>query len=149
MLLFDNGPIQNLINFSKENVEAIRLEHAKMIKYYTDNPDELQDVMQKIKDDNLGDDYYSKIISAESDGIINDPVNTRWKFDENMLLDSLDKINKQIRKIPNEVLKENENAKVYFYDLADNVDPSGSKIVLSKLIINWRNFESEFFAINN
>ncbi len=60
-----------------------------------------------------------------------------------------DKINKQIRKIPNDVLKNEDNAKVFFYDLSDEMDISGSKIVLSKLVLNWRNFESEFLAINN
>lgn len=149
MLLFDNSPIQNLINFSKENEKFIRLEHAKMINYYTTNPDELQDLMQIIKNENTGDDYYSNIINHEASRLIDDPVNAKWKFDEDMLLDSIDKINKQIRKIPKEVLIGEENARVYFYDLNPIPDNTGSILVLSKLIINWRNFEAEFMALTN
>lgn len=149
MLLFDNGPIQDLIQFAKDNARQIRSEHDKMIRFYTDNPDLLQDVAQRIKDENTDDDYYSNLVNKEASGLINDPVNAKWKFDDNMLLDSIEKINKQIRKIPNEVLLESENAKIFFYDLMKEPDLSGSRIVLSRLILNWRNFESEFFAISN
>ena len=81
--------------------------------------------------------------------ILNNLSSSKFVFNEFMLLDSVEKIQRQILDTPQQVIKENNILKIFFYDLLDTPDISGSRIVLSKLKLDWRNFESEFYALSN
>lgn len=143
-------PINEIIKFSIKNEKLIREEFKKMIEYFSNNMGDLLNVVNDIKNNINPIDYFSQKILDGAEQITNNLGGNEFIFCENLLLDSLEKINKQIKQLPEDVINHMEVVKIYFYDLSMEPDPiSGSHFILSVLKINWNKFNKMYMSINN
>lgn len=146
----NNSVVKEIIKFSKENEKIIREEFKKLVDYYSNNQRELMDNMLEIKATTTEDDYYSNVNYDGAEDIMNNAEDvSERRLDETLLLDSMDKINRQIRRLPNEVKESDETVKIFFYDLAEKSLDSGTRIVISTVILPWKIFTESFQAISN
>lgn len=146
----NNSVVKEIIKFSRENEKTIREEFKKLVDYYSNNQRELMDNMLEIKATTTEDDYYSNANYDGAEDIMNNAEDvSERRLDETLLLDSMDKINRQIRRLPSEVKESDETVKIFFYDLAEQDLNSGTRIVISTIILPWEVFTESFQAISN
>lgn len=141
--------IDEIMLFSRENEQEIRAEFDKMVQYYSTHHEDFINLLVDVKYDLKNKDHFSDILTNGIDKALDNVGSNNWVFNDNMLLTSLDKVNKQFRQIPDNVLLENPEVKIFFYDLADEPDKSGSRLILSRVITNWRNFTALWQSKNN
>jgi len=130
--------VDQVIIFSQQFAAEIRREADGLAKYYNNNRSGLIDSMLEIKSVDDQDDYYTNYFQDAAGKVIENIGNNKFSFKDEYLIDSYDKILKQINKIPIAHRLENPVVKVFFYDLLESpAEDTNLKIILSSMSIQW------------
>lgn len=142
--------IDRIVLVSSRNKSLIIEEFQKAADFYKKNDAKLIDDMlalQAIAQEK--DDYHSDLIASKAEETLKNAGKNEFLFNEDFLFDTYDKIYKQIKSLPTNVLLDNPMIKVLFYDLTMLPQDSGSRISLSGIIINWREYCSRYLEMVN
>lgn len=143
--------INLIVKYSLENRNSFRSEFTKLCNYFDEHPNELIMNLLDIKGSIENPDYYSDLLDERAREMlenINNPKYKLYNFNENYILDSLQKIYTQIKDIPIELIQENEEVKIFFYSLSDQIK-NNSRLMLCLMRVNVKEFYELYFVTNN
>ena len=145
-----NNPIGRVVKFSRENAHTIREEFDYMVEYYKYNQSALFRDLSEAEErhSNESESYSDTFARKAAEGLDNFGAN-EFLFNEAYLVDSLEKIKKQIDMMPADVLKNSPECDIFLYDLAAHPLETGSRLVMSVLKIDWEEFIASYYTIVN
>lgn len=145
--------INAILKYSFANKDAMKQEYDKLCEYYNNNQSQLIKDLLDLKGSIQDEDYYTNIINDRASNMLEDILNSdEYKnmisFNENYLLDSLYKIYQQVKLIPNESINENEEVKIFFYNMSEKIT-NNSRLIVSLFRMNLRSFYELYYTTNN
>ncbi len=141
--------LDQIIFFTKSNESLIRTEFDKMVKFYSANREKFLDTLLDVKYNINNEDYLSDLITKNLEDKLNNFDTVSFSFNEEYLMTSLDKAYAQYRKIPIDVLKKNQDIRILFYDLLEEPDKNGLRLVMSRIVTNWRALQEYYCSKYN
>lgn len=150
MKLSNNSNIlDQIIFFTKANEKLIRAEFDKMAEFYSNDREKFLDALLDVKHDIKNEDYLSDLITKNLEDKLKNFDSVGFSFNEEYLMTSLEKAYAQYRRVPMEILKHNDEIKILFYDLLEEPDKNGLRLIMSRLITNWRALQEYYSSKYN
>lgn len=147
---YKDNLVEEKIKFSRQNRATIKREFKKLVDYYMTHPEEAEYILTEMKEKNDGSDYYSDLFRKQAERSLNDLRNGTFKISEMYILDSNKKIYSQIKEIPERELKKSPQVRIFFYSLLPELnETTGSRLIISALILDWAEYCSYYLAMSN
>jgi hypothetical protein len=145
--------LQELIEKTKKNSDAIRSEHAVLKSYQECNPWIINEVLEQMESNG-----HSDIPTFEN----------AIRFKEDLLIDDLSKVYRQLRKSNPNLIERGDGEKVYFYSVGKNFYKkqlkkgfelgdrdnfgylvSGSNLIIEVATVGLHDFLESYYMLHN
>lgn len=153
------SPIFEVIISSSQHSNEIRKAFDEMVKYYVDNPDEFVDILLQTRDiiessEHLSKSQLNALSQIEKVLDNNIPADKYFVFSEDLLLNDLKKIYKQIRdKHTIDVIRDNKSVDITFYSLVSSDEDAEfivhNKLGVKKITLKAQDFMTQYQMLLN